>query len=82
MFDIFKEIGVIGCIGAIIGLLIISWVNPTTPEGLGLIIGVCILVSIVISTTVSKIMTKSKTKDSPTSAIEDKKTKIWLPGDD
>ena len=57
MLDIFK-LGVSGGVGFIIGLVVVSWVEPTTNDGADLLIVISIIVCVTIGGSASKFFGK------------------------
>lgn len=54
MFDIVAKIGVSGCAGALMGLLVVWWVEPTTSQGATLLIVISVMLAITIHGLISK----------------------------
>ena len=45
MLEQLKKLGTSGGVGAVIGIILVIWIEPTTSAGIGVIIAVCILIS-------------------------------------
>lgn len=43
-----KDLGATGAVGALIGIFLVMWIEPTTEGGMGLIVAVAILGTIVL----------------------------------
>ncbi len=45
MFEFLKKLGVSGMVGALVGIALVVWIEPTTNAGMGLIVFVCIVLA-------------------------------------
>jgi VIT1/CCC1 family predicted Fe2+/Mn2+ transporter len=60
MFEVIAKVGVSGAFGALIGLLAVWWVEPTTVEGTVLLIIVWVLIFVILGSVITKLFGKKK----------------------
>ena len=65
MLGLIKKLGTSGSVGAIVGVGLVVWIEPTTNAGIGLIIAVSVLASVVVGAALSPLFRKEgKTRNS------------------
>lgn len=58
MFELLKQHGTAGAIGALLGTIIVAWVQPTTKGGTGLLIFVSILACIALISVIKRLIAR------------------------
>ena len=53
-----KNLGISGIVGALVGVALVIWIEPTTKAGTGLILVVSVLLSVVIGAVLSALLRK------------------------
>jgi hypothetical protein len=53
-----KQYGIQGIVGALLGILLVSWIQPSTSGGVGLILLISVLLSVAVSALISLLRKK------------------------
>ena len=53
-----KQYGLPGITGALLGILLVTWIQPTTTAGVGLVILTCVLLTVALTFILSKVWKK------------------------
>ena len=53
-----KQYGLPGITGALLGILLVTWIQPTTTAGVGLVILTCVLLTVALTSIISKVRKK------------------------
>ncbi len=60
MLEVLPKLGISGGVGFLLGLIAVWWVEPTTNDGVALLIGIFVIVSMVVGGIVAHFIGKKK----------------------
>jgi len=83
MIEGLSKIGLTGLIGFLLGLVLLSWLQPKTPGGVGFTIVLAMVICYVIES-LSRLLIKKFRKTTKDESVEERARtiRIWRPGDD
>jgi len=73
VLEALPKLGIGGGVGFLLGLIAVWWVEPTTNEGVALLIGIFIIVSMIIGGIISRFIVKQKIVANNSSSSKSKK---------
>lgn len=80
MIEAITKLGPSVLIGILFGILLVIWVEPTTPGGTGFLVVFCIVCSVLVGTIMGYIFKLRKSNEAENSADNTtKKKRIWTP---